>query len=424
MSITVGVFLLVLELILFCIYCYKRNSQLENLSNLINPSEIKLIVSKYKFESNVLVLIWLLVIVAGAVIGFVFNKYPSIPTGFFFLSVIVFIILLFTPYAHASRHLKRVKHGDDKIEQLKQIVGIKYKTIIILYLIPLLIAVVTLVFMAIKVKYYYIISIVAFANVILSVICNRKMMYSPRLKFWTIFCLVSSSMNNLILLYLILSAANLIVYNQYLTILSIFLAVILTSFTLLFALIPTDLENRVEYYKDNDTTSNKIFYNDPNRKEIFIQKNNGNIAINIAQPKGKVCIFVILTLLIALLVSLPIYLIISDFYTPDLQIKGDTVYINDLDYSTNFQISDIQTISLSKNVPSNFKLNGSGNSYYARGLYKITDNNQNAHIYIFKESKPYIIIRLKTCYVIYNKPSKNDTLRSYAILENLRNKQD
>lgn len=156
-------------------------------------------------------------------------------------------------------------------------------------------------------------------------------------------------------------------------------------------------------------------------KILIKNKNWIGYRINFKTTGGKIFIGSVLTIVLALMV----FLVISDFYTPTIKIGEHNIKISDLDYSYNFDSSDIESITLLDEISISSKAYGTETEKYARGKFNV-NNYGKSHVYIFKDTNKYILIKLNGTNIIYNTSNEKDTLEEYRLLtsyiSNLQNK--
>lgn len=159
---------------------------------------------------------------------------------------------------------------------------------------------------------------------------------------------------------------------------------------------------------NNNTKPSNIITSMDNR---FLIENGIGYKVNLNTRKGKIFVYSLLIFVILLL----IFLTISDFYIPNIQINKNNASVQDLDYSYNFKISDIKNVTMSKDIHIINKIYGTETLKYARGKFNI-DKYGKSQVYIFKDSHDYIIIKLNGINIIYNESNKNKTLQEYKKL--------
>lgn len=92
----------------------------------------------------------------------------------------------------------------------------------------------------------------------------------------------------------------------------------------------------------------------------------------------------------------------------ELTIKDEKVRMQ----MTTFNIEDIKNIELLEDINISSKITGSGTFIYSRGVCNV--EGEEAIVYIYKNKKPYIKIRLKNDKIIYyNEKNSDDTEKTY-----------
>lgn len=176
-------------------------------------------------------------------------------------------------------------------------------------------------------------------------------------------------------------------------------------------------ESNVEFTCYDEFWPNGINYYNPKDNSLIVSKRIGiGNTVNLGIKKGKVFTFGTLAVAIIIVMGLSAYLLLTDFYTPSIYIDGDKIKVSDLDYSTAFSTSEIQDIKLIDDVPIANKINGALTSIYARGKFDVNSYGAGK-IFIFKKSSPYIMIKLRDSYIIYNEDNKTKTNNLYEELK-------
>jgi uncharacterized membrane protein len=160
---------------------------------------------------------------------------------------------------------------------------------------------------------------------------------------------------------------------------------------------------------DNDAywLGGMTYYN-PDDKAIFVKKRFGSgLTVNLATTAGKWLQYGSAALALAIVIPIIAYLIFADNAAPVLQLESDgqRVTIEYLEYGTSFELSDVQELELKDSVPSGFRTNGIATSQYARGYFKLEELGAS-RLYIFKNSPPYIMLKLPDTYVVYNEQTE------------------
>ena len=100
-----------------------------------------------------------------------------------------------------------------------------------------------------------------------------------------------------------------------------------------------------------------------------------------------------------------------------LNVDNNIVKINAPTYGTEFNIDDIQEISMINKLPSGIRTNGVGASTYNLGNFSINDYGQSK-LYIYFENPNCISIKLKNnTYIFFNSKSNDETLEYYNELQ-------
>src|SRR5690606_19432780 len=95
-------------------------------------------------------------------------------------------------------------------------------------------------------------------------------------------------------------------------------------------------------------------------------------------------------------------LIRSQLTSPTLTITPEhTIEIDYPMYSYEFNIADIEQITLVDQVPSGTKTNGEATDQVARGHFRLKELGKT-RLYIFKKNPPYIRIKLENAYIFFN----------------------
>ncbi|MEF2244296.1 DUF5808 domain-containing protein [Paenibacillus sp. IITD108] len=153
-----------------------------------------------------------------------------------------------------------------------------------------------------------------------------------------------------------------------------------------------------------------LVYNNPNDKKVMVPKRIGaGSTVNIATTGGKFVYTGAYALVLAIVIPIAVMIIRADSIAPELTVnEAGTVHITDTTYSFTFETSDIEEVLLEEKMPSGFRVNGIATSEYARGNFKLNELGK-AKLYVFKHSSPYIVIKLKDLYVIYNELEPDKT---------------
>jgi len=153
-----------------------------------------------------------------------------------------------------------------------------------------------------------------------------------------------------------------------------------------------------------------LVYNNPNDKSVMVPKRFGTgTTVNIATKTGKAIYYSTFAVTLAILIPVAVMIVRADTIVPALTIQDDnTVHISDSAYSFSFKISDIIEVQLEEKMPSGFRSNGIATSEFARGNFNLNELGK-AKLYVFKHSSPFIVIKLKDLYVVYNESEPDKT---------------
>lgn len=171
---------------------------------------------------------------------------------------------------------------------------------------------------------------------------------------------------------------------------------------------------------DDDYWKDGIWYNNPNDSSVEVEKRIGiGSTLNMATAFGKWFVYGLTAFVTVLLISVSVFILLSDIKTPDLQISNSqSIKINAIGDSTNFRVSDIQDVTLINKLPKGYKINGAATSVYERGTFKL-EGYGRTEAYIFTDKPPYIVIRLNDSCIFYNEKDKNETLNIYNKMKKL-----
>ncbi|WP_159887757.1 PH domain-containing protein [Paenibacillus puerhi] len=154
---------------------------------------------------------------------------------------------------------------------------------------------------------------------------------------------------------------------------------------------------------------NGITYHNPMDKRLLVQKRTGGgMALNTGTIGGKIIVGLILTIVAAVL----FILMLSEFIAPKLIVTPEhRIEIEYPMHAYKFDISEIEEVRLIDKIPSSIRINGVSTSKYARGQFRASELGK-IRMYIYKNNPPYIQIKLRGVYVIYNEddPGKTNDL--------------
>ena len=102
-----------------------------------------------------------------------------------------------------------------------------------------------------------------------------------------------------------------------------------------------------------------------------------------------------------------------------INIENNFVKINAPTYGSEFNIDDIEEVTMLDRLPSGIRTNGVGASTYDLGNFSI-DGYGKCKLYLYFENPNCISIKLKYGrYIFFNSKSNDETLRYYAELQKL-----
>lgn len=196
-------------------------------------------------------------------------------------------------------------------------------------------------------------------------------------------------------------------------------------------------EFKKEYYMEKDlskTDENNIYcddeywidgykYYNENDKSVLVSKRYGiGSTYNLATKKGRFLNYGSFIIIGGILIPFLVSMLMLDFSKPSIEVSKSlgTVSVNYPFYNYNFDIDDIEEIKLIEDANLRLKTNGIGTEEYSRGNYRSYEYGK-CKVYIYNNSGPYILIKIKDKYLIYNEDNQKDTLKVYNQLKNICN---
>ncbi|MFD2114865.1 PH domain-containing protein [Paenibacillus yanchengensis] len=169
-------------------------------------------------------------------------------------------------------------------------------------------------------------------------------------------------------------------------------------------------DGKSDLVDDDEYWQASLVYNNPDNKKLFVAKRLGSGAtINVGIKKGRWLYAATQCITLLLVVVFLFGFALHEMQQPTLIIDhNDTIEINDTQYGYKFSIHDIEEIKLEDKMPTGFRSNGIATNEYARGNFKLHELGQ-AKMYIFKQSSPYIVIKLPELYIVYNEKEPDKT---------------
>lgn len=172
---------------------------------------------------------------------------------------------------------------------------------------------------------------------------------------------------------------------------------------------------------DDEYWINGSTYYNPNNQAVMVPKRIGTgTTVNMATRGGKWIQYGSIVLAIAIIIPLAAFAVQSDNTSPSLHIEeSGRIRIDYPLYDYSFHMYDIQELTLEDAIPTGFRTNGTATAEYARGHFSL-DKLGPARLYVFKNSPPYIFIKLEGMYVFFN---DKDAFKTKALFTELSAKQ-
>lgn len=167
--------------------------------------------------------------------------------------------------------------------------------------------------------------------------------------------------------------------------------------------------NADEYWKDG-------VYKNPNDSRTIVEKRTGyGTTCNLATKKGKFMTYggYAFGLVVGIGVLGLLFTLETAKFT--MNIDNGIVNINAPLYSTSFEVSKIESVELIDEMPGGMRTNGSATDKYALGNFSI-NNYGKSQLYVYKDTKKYVVIKLKDSYVFINSKSIEETENYYKKL--------
>ena len=171
-------------------------------------------------------------------------------------------------------------------------------------------------------------------------------------------------------------------------------------------------------YTDNDEFWSKGVYNNPNDRAVTVEDRTGyGITYNLGTKKGRRIYYGSLIFAGILVIGLTVSMIRFDHTKFTLNIDNNIVKIKAPTYGTEFDIDDIEKVTMIDNLPSGIRTNGVGASTYNLGNFSINGYGK-CKLYVYFENQNCIGIKLKdNSYIFFNDKSNDETLKYYSELE-------
>ena len=168
-------------------------------------------------------------------------------------------------------------------------------------------------------------------------------------------------------------------------------------------------------FTDTDEYWEKGYYCNPHDNRIMVEKRIGTgICFNLGNKKGRILNYVGNIFVVILVVGICIYLLRFDISGFKMNINDNVIKIEAPSYEIEFNIDDVEGVELINEMPkATIKTNGIGGSHYSVGYFKL-EGYGNTPIYIYRNSSPYLKIKLKDTYVFIN-GEKPDITKEYYV---------
>ncbi|WP_027086423.1 DUF5808 domain-containing protein [Cohnella panacarvi] len=169
---------------------------------------------------------------------------------------------------------------------------------------------------------------------------------------------------------------------------------------------------------DDESWKNGFTYHNPSNKRFLVPKRIGvGMTVNTGTLAGQIFVWGLCGAVAALLGFVCFMIVRAELTSPVLTITSEQrVQIDYPMYAYDFEIADIQELSLIDRLPSGSKTNGEATGKYARGHFRMKELGKT-RLYIFKDHPPYIRIKLEDGYVIYNDKVPAKTRQLYDSLQ-------
>ncbi|MBS5987667.1 PH domain-containing protein [Clostridium sp.] len=168
-------------------------------------------------------------------------------------------------------------------------------------------------------------------------------------------------------------------------------------------------------FTDTDEYWEKGYYCNPHDNRIMVEKRIGTgMCFNLGNKKGRILNYVGNIFVVILVVGICIYLLRFDISGFKMNINDNMIKIEAPSYEIEFNIDDVEGVELINEMPkATIKTNGIGGSHYSIGYFKL-EGYGNTPIYIYRNSSPYLKIKLKDTYVFIN-GEKPDITKEYYV---------
>lgn len=413
------------------------------------------IIDDYKKIINRLTLV---IILTGLPIAFIKKEVLSI-LYLLIWSLVTVEWLAIRPYIHMNRKLKKLKKDnewfigekrvvsiDTKISKLKDKMPIPKKYIFIPFSISLIPLIISIVKHDEDLKYATFMAFILMAVLVLLYFVGYKATNKLRLKVYSknsdinyvlnkeerylnsIVWFITSLTASIVFLFLYLVIFNVINVSYYFITIIAILGGIITFVVCIYnnnkiksleeELLKMDEET---IYTDDDEywiDGYKYYNENDSNSKVSPRFGFSAYTYNLATKKGKLSYYSGLIICAVILIPVFFSLLSMEFTNPKISISNKSISVDYPLYDYEFSASDIEEIKLVDEVSFKIRTNGIGTDEYSRGSFKSREYGK-CRVYIYNESKPYIIVKLKNNYFIYNEKTKDDTINVYNQLQDL-----
>lgn len=273
---------------------------------------------------------------------------------------------------------------------------------------------VILIFMFLYNKYSNMRTNVYSNNTEVNMLCNR--IYKKK---WSLCWIVVSTCNSITLALIIEGIIVetslgfiLCIIGMWLTIFSVII-IICTSINIKESINKVVYASEDRLFTDTDEYWEEGYYCNPHDNRIMVEKRIGvGMCFNLGNKKGRILNYVGNIFVVILVVGICLYLLRFDISGFKMNINNNVIKIEAPSYEIEFNINDVEGVELINEMPkATIKTNGIGGSHYSIGYFKL-EGYGNTPIYIYRNSSPYLKIKLKDTYVFIN-GEKPDITKEY-----------
>ncbi|MFC3747793.1 DUF5808 domain-containing protein [Paenibacillus sp. GCM10012306] len=174
----------------------------------------------------------------------------------------------------------------------------------------------------------------------------------------------------------------------------------------------------VFFTDDDEYWINGTTYNNPSDSSLMVPKRVGiGTTINIGTKVGKSIYRSLFVFVPVVLIGTGWMTVQAEFATPHLTVGGNGgVSIEYPLYNYKFNLKDAEEITLVNFLPRARRTNGISMDTVAIGNFKL-DTYGKTKLYTYRNSPPYIVIKLPDIYVVYNTKNPSETERIFAELQ-------